>query len=266
MAFALGLQDSLRLRRSLAPSEFAIGDSLECVLTKHLLAVEQMADRELVTSILLLDRDAGKLWHAAGPSLPGEYRKAIDGSDIGPSAGSCGTAAFLGRPVYVTDIETDPLWADYRHLALPLGLQSCWSTPIRDTDDAILGTFAIYHRAAGSPTPDEIEAIAMITDSVADAILCARNRQDLGEPASLRRNPPRLRLVTKEGEAEPDRARFERLAHHLDRLEALADELEGCAAHAEAEADAEAVRAAGIDCRRLISVIRTQIEKLNRPG
>ena len=75
-----------------------------------------------------------------------------------------------------------------------------------------------------------------------------------------------MRLVTKEGEAEPDRARFERLARHLDRLEALADELEGCAAHAEAEADAEAVRAAGIDCRRLISVIRTQIEKLNRPG
>ena len=39
----------------------------------------------------------------------------------GGAAGSCGTAAFLGKPVIVEDIALDPLWADYRDLALAHG-------------------------------------------------------------------------------------------------------------------------------------------------
>ena len=265
MAFTLGLQESLRVRRTLAPSELATGDSLENVLSRHLLAVEETADTELLTSILLLDPDGKLLWHAAGPSLPLEYRKAIDGSEIGPSAGSCGTAAFFGHPVYVTDIETDPLWADYRHLALPLGLRACWSTPIRDPNDAVIGTFAIYHRTTGSPTVHEIESIAMITDHVADAILCARSRQDIEEPsAGRRRGPPKLKIVPNVGDSDPGSGRFDRLASHLDRLESLAGELESCAGEAGSQADSDAVRATAGDCRRLISVIREQIEKLER--
>ena len=260
MAFALGLQESLQRRRRLAVSELATGDSLENVLSRHLLAVEAMAQSELLTSILLLDPDGKQLFHAAAPSLSREYCEVIDGSEIGPDAGSCGTAAYFGHPVYVTDIESDPLWADYRHLALPHGLRACWSTPIRDTDDAILGTFAIYHRTVGSPTPEEIEAIAMITDNVADAILCARGEQ----PARPRQRKPELKIVSNTENPRPGAARFHRLAQHLDRLESLADELEKCADETGSSADAEAVRSAGADCRRLISVIRSQIENLER--
>ena len=97
------------------------GDSLEDVLNRHLLTVEKMSDIEIMTSILLLSPDGKRLTHGAAPSLPGPYVEAIDGSEIGPVAGSCGTAAYLGRPVYVTDIATDPLWAAYRDLALPHG-------------------------------------------------------------------------------------------------------------------------------------------------
>ena len=265
MAFTLGLQESLRVRRSLAPSELATGDSLESVLSRDLVAVEETAETELLTSILLLDPDGKRLWHAAAPSLPREYCEAIDGAEIGPTAGSCGTAAFFGKPVYVTDIDSDPLWANYRHLAAPLGLRACWSTPIRDTDGAVIGTFAIYHRATGSPTAREIEAIAMITDHVAEAILCSRSRQDLERAGSGRRLArPMLKVVANNGVVHTDIARFDRLTRHIDRLESLADELEGCAGEATSEADAQAVRAAGADCRRLISVIRSQIEKLER--
>lgn len=178
MHFGAGLRTSLDHRREQVPSEIVRGDSLEHVLNRHLLAVEENFDDELIASILLLSLDGKRLHHGAGPRLPQIYREAIDGSEIGPSAGSCGTAAFRGLPVYVADIANDPLWHAYRDLAIPHGFRSCWSTPIFDPDGVLLGTFAIYRREPGSPGIDEVDAIAVITDSVAHAILCARRLQD----------------------------------------------------------------------------------------
>ena len=177
MAFALQLEDSLRLRESQVPTEFEQGDALGLILSRYLLSVEAEADSFILTSILLLD--GTHLRHGAAPTLPAAYCEAINGSEIGPSAGSCGTAAYLGRPVYVTDIATDPLWADYRDLALPHGLRACWSTPIFDEEHNVLGTFAIYHLATGAPTNEEIAAISTITDHVSRAILWSRSAQDM---------------------------------------------------------------------------------------
>lgn len=82
----------------------------------------------------------------AGPSLPTSYSQALDGIERGPSVGSCGTAAFFGKAIEVTDIATDPLWDDFRGLALPLGLRACWSSPIKARDGRTIGTFAFYFR------------------------------------------------------------------------------------------------------------------------
>jgi GAF domain-containing protein len=177
MPFALQLEESLRHRESQVPTEFEQGDALGLILTRYLLSVEAEADSFILTSILLLD--GTQLRHGAAPTLPAAYCEAINGSEIGPAAGSCGTAAFLGRPIYVTDIATDPLWADYRDLASPHGLRACWSTPIFDEDHRVLGTFAIYHLATGAPTAEEISAISTITDHVSRAILWSRSAQDL---------------------------------------------------------------------------------------
>src|SRR3954454_22672924 len=175
MSFATGLRKALDLRRADVAAELRRGDSLEDVLNRHLLTVEDMSDSQILTSVLLLSPDGKRLTHGAAPSLPQSYRDAINGSEIGPSAGSCGTAAYLGRPVYVTDIATDPLWAAYKEYALPHGLRSCWSTPIRNADGQVLGTFAIYHRSISGPTRDELSSIEIITDNVAKAITWARN-------------------------------------------------------------------------------------------
>jgi len=175
MSFAAGLRQALDLRQRDVDAELRQGDTLENVLDRHLLVVEKMSDREILTSVLLLSSDGKHLTHGAAPSLPKEYRDAINGSEIGPEAGSCGTAAYFGKPVYVTDIATDPLWAAYRDYALPHGLRSCWSTPIRNADGEVMGTFAVYNRSLSGPTRDELNAIAMITDNVAQAITWARN-------------------------------------------------------------------------------------------
>ena len=110
-------------------------------------------------SILLVD-DNERLRHLAAPSLPAHYAQAIDGLSIGPTVGSCGTAAFRNEEVLVTDIETDPLWSEYKALALPLGLKACWSTPIRNPGGRVIATFAFYYRTNRGPSQAEREIVA----------------------------------------------------------------------------------------------------------
>lgn len=195
MPFALQLKQLLGLREKLMPTEFAEGEPLESVLDRYLMVVESTAESDTVTSILLLD---GKtLHHGGGPRLQRTYREAIDGSQIGPKAGSCGTAAFRGQPIYVSDIANDPLWEDYRDLALGHGLRACWSTPIRNTEGTLLGTFAVYHQRPREPTKDELESIRTITEHVARAIMWYRGSQ-------YESGGPKLRLVSDTGSARDD--------------------------------------------------------------
>jgi len=105
--------------------------------------------------VLLLSEDGEHVVHGAAPSLPEEYVAAIDGSPIGPKQGSCGTAMYRGEPVFVTDILTDPLWDEYRELAVANGLRACWSTPILSGRGKILGSFAMYYSEPKTPTGDE---------------------------------------------------------------------------------------------------------------
>ncbi|HSI56564.1 MAG TPA: EAL domain-containing protein [Ideonella sp.] len=111
--------------------------------------VERIAP-EVIASILSVDGEQ-RLRPLAAPSLPEHYTRAIDGLAAGPLAGSCGTAAFRGEPVLVTDIATDPLWAPYAALALPLGLAACWSSPIKNPTGQVIGTFAFYYRTPRGP-------------------------------------------------------------------------------------------------------------------
>ena len=257
MPFASSLRESLQVRGSAVPTEFTRGDSLEHVLDRHLSIVENNFHGELTTSILLLSPDGKRLFHGGGPKLPSSYRQAIDGLQIGPLAGSCGTAAYFNRPVYVSDIAGDPLWADYKHIALPHGFRSCWSTPIRDRNGAVLGTFATYHGTVGGPTPVEIEAIEMITDHVADAILLSRSgTQDL--------QAPKLRLVARGGErAKPSPA--DRLLQYVARLETLADHLDRHADEPGAEALKAELKAVAADSRKLVSAIRHDVDQASNP-
>ncbi len=99
------------------------------------------------------------------------YTKAIDGAAIGPNVGSCGTAAFTRRPVFVEDIAVDPLWADYKHLALPHGLRACWSTPIIDAGGQVLGTFAMYYTQPALPLDRHLKLIELATHTAAICLI-----------------------------------------------------------------------------------------------
>ncbi len=138
--------------------------SLEEMLDVFARTIERQSG-DMLCSILLLEGDT--LRHGAAPSLPEEYSRAIDGATIGPVAGSCGTAAFTRQTVIVSDIATDPLWANYRDLALRHGLRACWSTPILSADDQVIGTFALYYKTARLPNHRERRLMTVWTNIVA---------------------------------------------------------------------------------------------------
>jgi len=125
---------------------------------------------ELLCSVLLLDSDGTTLRHGAGPSLPEEYNRCVDGIKIGPNAGSCGTAAYFGKAVVVADIARDPLWNGACHLALQHNLHACWSTPIFSRAGKVLGTFAVYYREPRSPGTQHLHMVECCTHLAGIAI------------------------------------------------------------------------------------------------
>ena len=113
----------------------------------------------VLSSVLLMDEDGLHLHHGAGPSLPAAFCEAIDGVAIGMGVGSCGTAAYTGKEVVVSDIDNDPLWKDYQDLATQHGLRACWSVPILSVKGEVLGTFANYHTSPRTPELHELQAL-----------------------------------------------------------------------------------------------------------
>jgi len=124
----------------------------------------------MIASILLLAADGKHLQHGAAPDLPDAYNRVIDNVAIGPCVGSCGTAAFRGERVIVADIASDPLWADYKELALGHGLAACWSEPVKDAKGHVLGTFAMYYRQPKAPENNDLELIRRAAALAANAI------------------------------------------------------------------------------------------------
>ncbi|MGW9169903.1 GAF domain-containing SpoIIE family protein phosphatase [Streptomyces decoyicus] len=139
------------------------------ILTGMARAIEELSP-ELIVSVLLADPEGLHLRHGTGPGLPDFYNEAIDGIAIGPDIGSCGTAAYLRVPVIVTDITTDHRWDGYQDLAARARVAACWSTPILATDDRLLGTFAMYHRAPKAPEDKDLALSAAFARIAALAI------------------------------------------------------------------------------------------------
>lgn len=166
--------------------ELAILDSpLERTLGELIGIVESTSKTGVIGSILLLDQDGKHLRHGAAPNLPKAYNEAIDGAEIGPCVGSCGTAAFTAEPVFVSDIASDPLWIDFKELANEHGLRACWSTPILTSGRKVLGTFAMYHREPREPTIRDLVLVDLVTQTAALVIDRDRANATLRKIASM---------------------------------------------------------------------------------
>ena len=158
----------------------AAGVALPETLNALILFIEQQSPG-MLGSVLLLDADGVHIRHGAAPSLPEAFVRAINVLPLGPVVGSCGTAAFRKEAVFVEDIKTDPLWVDYKTVALTHGLRACWSTPIFDAHGAVLGTFAMYYTQPGLPQAEHVRLINTATHVAAIAISHHRDETALRE-------------------------------------------------------------------------------------
>ncbi len=155
----------------------ATGQPLQAVLDRLTGFIESQFEG-LYCSVLLLDLDGRHVHAGAGPRMPAGYMQALEGLEIGPTVGSCGTAMFEDRLVVVDNIATHPLWANYRDLAVPLGLRACWSTPIHAASGAVVGSFAMYYREVRRPSAEELSALTTASQLAGLAIDQARRDEE----------------------------------------------------------------------------------------
>ncbi len=168
----------------------AKGASLREVLDALTAAIERRAPSCYCT-VLLLDEDRRHLLVGSGGSLPEEYMSGVNGLEIGPDVGACGSAAFRNETTIVEDIATDYRFAPARDFVMSYGLRSCWSVPIRDSEGRAVGTFAMYHQQPGNPEPRDLALVEAGAHFSGNAIARLRVEQQ------LRENAERLNLAEK---------------------------------------------------------------------
>ena len=145
------LEQLLQLQRD-ALEAVAVGEDTDRILDRLCLLTEAMVPNS-VASIMLFDRTGTMLEVRAAPSIPPDGINALNGLQPGPAAGSCGTAVYTGKPVFVENTFTDPRWAPLVDIARRFRLQACWSMPIRVANDAVIGSFAISSFERRPPDP-----------------------------------------------------------------------------------------------------------------
>jgi formate hydrogenlyase transcriptional activator len=169
----------------------ATGSTLSEILDALCRLIENIASGSLC-GIVLVDPISNRLKHGAAPSLPPSYNESIHGRPVNIYSGPCAMAAFLKEQVIAADVASDTRWDTYewRVLALAHGLRACWSTPIRSSDETVLGTFAIYSREPGSPSAYHQHLIGQITH-LATVAIEHKHREE-----KLRQDEQELRRIT----------------------------------------------------------------------
>ncbi|MEJ6021708.1 GAF domain-containing protein [Ramlibacter sp. PS4R-6] len=145
---------------------------LQRVLAYLASSAEELCHRNIVASILLLDRE-GLLRNGASPNLPADYLDAIDRLKPHPDLGTCASAAATGNVVVTRDFLDDSRWAELKHLPIALGFRGAWSMPIKDDRGRVLGTFGSYFFEPRVPTDHEQAVVAQLVPVAARAIAAA---------------------------------------------------------------------------------------------
>ena len=144
-------------------------NDLSLILSKIASSIEQDIPN-IYCSILLVDDAGERLVTGASPSLPKFYNDAVNGVIIGEGVGSCGHAAFTKKRTTISDITSHPYWIEWSEITEKAELKACWSEPIINTKDLVIGTFAIYRKSISSPTNTEFALIEEYTNLARVAI------------------------------------------------------------------------------------------------
>ena len=194
LVHAVDVTDQVRARQRVEEQNRVLemitsGASLTETLEFLVQSVEKQTGHGMRAAILLLDKEGKHLRHGVAPNLPQAYNEAVEGIEIGPSVGSCGTAAYTGKPVVAADIDTDPLWADYRTIAQQHNLRAAWSTPVIAADQTVLGTFVMYYPDVRTPSEEDQQIIDFASRTA--ALIIERKKAE----EALRESEARFRTL-----------------------------------------------------------------------
>ncbi|MEM9005255.1 MAG: PAS domain S-box protein [Cyanobacteria bacterium P01_F01_bin.86] len=167
------LEDQYQILEKIAKAE-----PLQDIFQSFLTAMEKYLPETACSIILCQD---GHLCHPFAPSLPKAYTEAVSASvvPIEEGIGSCGTAAYRRAMVISEDIDTDPLWPNFKHLVVPYGIKSCWSMPVFGRDQSVLAVFGIYSKEKRIPQSSDIEFVGKLTNLAGIAIEREQSTQAL---------------------------------------------------------------------------------------
>jgi diguanylate cyclase (GGDEF)-like protein/PAS domain S-box-containing protein len=158
-ALAKGQQQAL--------AQAVAGAPLKQILDTLTRSAEEQAGGNIWASVMLMDTDGQHLRFGSAPTLPESFNQTVERIPIGPLAGSCGTAAYTGSPVIVSDVESDPRWVEAKSAILTYGFRACWSRPILSSSGKVLGTLAYYCREARKPSAFELESMRLLVNTAA---------------------------------------------------------------------------------------------------
>jgi len=142
---------------------------------------EYCMDERVYGAIMLYNPSSNQLTEAVSASLSGNFIQAIGAVDISPYGGSSGIAAYLKKPVFVADIENNPIWDKNRHIALVHGFRASLSIPLLSSNQELLGTIELYSSQIGAPNEETLKIIDIFSKLAVLTIevLSKNNRQSL---------------------------------------------------------------------------------------
>lgn len=202
-------------------------------------------------AVLIAEPGGKRLRFAAAPSIPADYKSSIEPwLAVAPNMGSCGTAAYLRKPVYTRDTATDSRWKNCSNVAVRNGLRAIWSTPVLADDETVLGTFAMYYSEPRLPSLDQIQLIDMATQMARVAI----ERQH--DEARLQAVERRIEALLQRGASE-----IKRPAAPMSELLSL-QERRVLALVADGQTNREIAAALGLSGKTVKNYLSTIFQKL----
>ena len=118
-------------------------------LLEQLCQYAEKLTESAVASVMIFDDKRERLHVIAAPSIPSEAIADLNGLRSGE--GSCGNAVFHNEDMYVCDTLTDSRWASLHTFAQKYGIFACWSSPVRDSHNEAIGSFALSSFCAREP-------------------------------------------------------------------------------------------------------------------
>jgi PAS domain S-box-containing protein len=136
----------------------ATNKSFERVLKAICWCTEKISS-DMRIAIMKLDVKNQVLNVEQAPSLPEEFRLALDFIKVDPASRACGAAVFHNKEKFVVDISKDNSWADHTTLAEEYRIKGVWSFPLHGEKGRIIGALDVYLDRTREPTTDELDKL-----------------------------------------------------------------------------------------------------------